>query len=131
MLEAGEVAAYDDEVQVLVVLARVVEQRPPAGGQDLEVEPGAAGGHLPIGQRQREAVGACGEASDTSGGRRGVVVAVPGRVTVDRALVGSDRLGVDRPDDPARAPRHRERGDEDGDERGHAQGRAHGTHAMA
>ena len=44
VLEAGQVAAYDDEVQVLLVLARVVEQRPPAGGEHLEVEPGAARG---------------------------------------------------------------------------------------
>ena len=136
VLEAGQVTAYDDEVQVLVVLAREVEQRPAARGQHLEVEPRAACGEGPVGEGERVAVGAGSQTADVSDGRRVVVVAVPGCLpgvvtVVGRAVVGHG-LGVDRTHEPAPAPRDREGGGESGDERDHAQRRTHaGVHARA
>ena len=131
VLEARQVTAYDDEVEVLLVLAGVVEQRPAAGGEHAEVQPGRPGGQRALGEVEGEAVRAGGQPTGVSDGRRGfaapVVVSAVGRgslAVVGGAVVG-DRLGLDRPDEPAPAPGHREGDGQGGDEGGHAQRRTH------
>ncbi len=129
VLEPGEVAAHDDQVELLLVLHVVRRQRVAVGPGDPEAERDAApGGQLDL--LEVEAVAAVGDhqpARHVVGGRHLVVTAV-GTMT-GRALVG-DRLRVDRSDDRARTPRDREGSDQGGDEGGDAHRRTH-RHASA
>ena len=131
VLEPAEVAAYGDQVQVLLVLLRVRRDRPAVGSFDHERDcPVPAGRTLGLREVERVAVL---RHHDTARHLDGVLpgadgVAVLGAVTVPRVSRGGRVEGSH-----ARAERerdgedHRERHDEGGDPDGGAVEQAHET----